>query len=247
MQNKYVGDVGDFGKYGLLRALSGVTQPGRKLTLGVVWYLTPDDDRPGGTLDTYLVPMARNDRRFRDCDAALYDHMGGIRKERHIAAVESAHILGHDARLFSEPLLPQTDRRAWLRRGLDAVQMCDLIFLDPDNGIRLEEVKGRSLKHTYLREVESFTKAGSTSVVVYHHLGRRGKHQAQISEGLASLRERFLENKPFAMWYHRGTARAFFVLPSQALRDTLLERARALVGSRWGEGKKPHFELVTGE
>ena len=42
MQNRYVGDIGDFGKYGLLRAHFG-----RKyqipLRLGVVWYLFPDE------------------------------------------------------------------------------------------------------------------------------------------------------------------------------------------------------------
>ena len=37
MQNRYVGDIGDFGKYGLLRAL----YHGRQL--GVAWYLCPDD------------------------------------------------------------------------------------------------------------------------------------------------------------------------------------------------------------
>ena len=39
MQDRYVGDVGDFGKYGLLRALCG-----GDLTLGVVWYLYPDEE-----------------------------------------------------------------------------------------------------------------------------------------------------------------------------------------------------------
>ena len=38
MQNQYVGDIGDFGKYGLLRAISG-----DPLRLGVVWYLFPDE------------------------------------------------------------------------------------------------------------------------------------------------------------------------------------------------------------
>ena len=38
MQDRYVGDIGDFGKYGLLRALCG-----RDLYLGVVWYLIPDE------------------------------------------------------------------------------------------------------------------------------------------------------------------------------------------------------------
>lgn len=234
MQNKYVGDVGDFGKYGLLRALSGVRQPGRKLTIGVVWYLTPDDDRPGGTLDTYLGPTPRNLRRFRDCDAQLYDRMGSIRREGHIAAVESARILGQGAVFFDEPLLQQTDRRMWLRRAMDAVRVCDLIFLDPDNGIRTEEVNGRSLKHAYLGEIASFATAGGKSVVVYHHLGRRGKHEAQINEKLAVLCDRFPERRPFAMWYHRGTSRVFFLIPAAAHKRALLERAERFVRGPWG-------------
>ena len=42
MQNKYVGDIGDFGKYGLLREIFGrPEEPGTGcgLTLGVAWYL----------------------------------------------------------------------------------------------------------------------------------------------------------------------------------------------------------------
>lgn len=42
MQDRYVGDIGDFGKYGLLRALCA-----HDLSLGVVWYLVPDESRPG--------------------------------------------------------------------------------------------------------------------------------------------------------------------------------------------------------
>ncbi len=38
MQNRYVGDIGDYAKYSLLRALS------RGCKLGVSWYLFPDED-----------------------------------------------------------------------------------------------------------------------------------------------------------------------------------------------------------
>ena len=38
MQNRYTGDIGDFAKYGLLRALS----KGKRL--GVAWYLYPDEE-----------------------------------------------------------------------------------------------------------------------------------------------------------------------------------------------------------
>ena len=45
MQNRYVGDVCDFGKLGLLRFLSGCTDssPEPRLRLGLIWYLCPDE------------------------------------------------------------------------------------------------------------------------------------------------------------------------------------------------------------
>ena len=46
MQDRYVADVGDFGKYGLLRNLIAQENP-RTLapTLGIVWYRVPNEDR----------------------------------------------------------------------------------------------------------------------------------------------------------------------------------------------------------
>ena len=41
MQDRYTGDVGDFGKYGLLRCLRG--PDAAPLRLGVVWYRTDSD------------------------------------------------------------------------------------------------------------------------------------------------------------------------------------------------------------
>ena len=78
MQNRYVGDVGDFGKYGLLRALcrpSGAEN--RPLRLGVVWYLTTDETHNNdGRHIGYLEPTPKNLRDFRACDPDLYDTLG---------------------------------------------------------------------------------------------------------------------------------------------------------------------------
>ncbi len=38
MKNQYVADIGDYGKYGLLRFLAR-----KGIKVGVNWYLTPDD------------------------------------------------------------------------------------------------------------------------------------------------------------------------------------------------------------
>src|SRR5258708_2505541 len=42
MQNRYVGDVGDYGKYALLRALCRSTAA-KSIRLGVIWCLFPDE------------------------------------------------------------------------------------------------------------------------------------------------------------------------------------------------------------
>ena len=38
MQNRYAGDVGDFGKLGMLRAIASSA-----MKIGVNWYLVPDE------------------------------------------------------------------------------------------------------------------------------------------------------------------------------------------------------------
>lgn len=42
MKNQYLTDLGDYGKYGLLRFLTG-----KGVRIGVNWYLTPDDGSAG--------------------------------------------------------------------------------------------------------------------------------------------------------------------------------------------------------
>jgi hypothetical protein len=45
MKNQYFGDVGDYGKYGLLRFLAG-----NNIKIAVNWYLTPDDGSNDGNI-----------------------------------------------------------------------------------------------------------------------------------------------------------------------------------------------------
>jgi hypothetical protein len=86
MQNRYVGDVGDFGKYGLLRALCGISpESSPELTLGVVWYLVSKTEANNdGKHDGYLnlkYETRRNKvaKEYSDCDPALYGVLKGVR------------------------------------------------------------------------------------------------------------------------------------------------------------------------
>ena len=71
MQDRYVGDIGDFGKYGLLRAISGMHDPVRNqhLQLGIAWYLFPDESHTAdGKFTGYLEDEGDNHKKFRACD-----------------------------------------------------------------------------------------------------------------------------------------------------------------------------------
>ena len=103
MQNRYVGDVGDFGKHGLLRYLSGMTAGDDldPLKLGVIWYLF-HDERHGndankvsadGNHTEYLTRTPKYDRAiFRECDSELWEGLRDLvfREARCVHCVEGA-------------------------------------------------------------------------------------------------------------------------------------------------------------
>lgn len=258
MQDRYTGDIGDYGKYGLLRQLCGLRDDDAEpLRLGVAWYRpepeTVESDPPNdGKHIAYLHP--KNKERFRPCDPTLYDALHKIVvkcKDRQVKKVEQSNVLGADA-LFYDAYIPgpatqargearAVPRRAWTEQVLRATERCEIVFLDPDNGLEPPSAAIRhkaAVKHAYLEEIEPLVKRGQ-SVVIYHHLGRHGTHADQIARWLKRLRQEFNPADIFALRYQPRSPRAFFVLAQKHHTPILRERAAALLTSPWRE----HFEL----
>src|SRR5713226_7948802 len=83
MQNRYTGDVGDFGKYALLKALTGTD-----FRLGVMWCLNPAKElNADGRFTNYA--------KLKPCIHVLYKKLSRIlqNSERSVSAVETAQIL----------------------------------------------------------------------------------------------------------------------------------------------------------
>lgn len=266
MQDRYTGDVGDFGKYGLLRQLCGLRDnDAEQLRLGVVWYrpapeiveseLSNDD----GKFIAYL--RSGQKPRFHPCDPTLYKVLREIvrpddvqHNDRRVEAVEESGVLG-DNTLFYGTYIPGPApgvrgearavlRRAWIEKALRTTEDCEVVFLDPDNGLEPPSVALRhkgAIKYAYLEEVEQWIKRGQ-SVVVYHHLGRiGGKHEAQIANWRDRLQDQLNPADTFVVRFHRSNSRAFFVLAAEAHKDILRQRTDALLRSPWGADKDPHF------
>jgi hypothetical protein len=257
MQNRYTGDVGDFGKYGLLRALCRADDSSPALTLGVVWYLFPHaEDNADGKHVTYLKTSPDNDRRFRNCDPSLYDGLKVIvdSSRRSVSRIREEGILAAGTRSFEEELtlgdLPAVGPHArtarerrqndWTKRARDATTGCDAVFVDPDNGIEATSaprLSNRGPKYVFFDDLKPYARRAQ-SLIVYHHLGRQAKTEQQVGTALTRLTEELHGGDPFALVYHRGTVRAFLIIPAKRHEDVLRERADRLLKTAWSE----HFE-----
>ena len=249
MQDRYTGDVGDFGKYGLLRALSlsEITdEGGPRLSLGVVWYRYHDESHNAdGKHISYLDPHKQKD--YRKCDPELYDCLSEIvnnRVSRKISEIEKSEILGSKTRYFSEecPGGSRQSRFEWHKRALTKMRGCDLVFLDPDNGL-VKDIKDEvSAKHVYFCEVQDFVYLGG-ALVFYHHLNRSTTHDRQIEHQLRWLAGKFRDSHHVAAFrYRRGTSRVFFVIWPAHLHEILWPCMQAVSDSQWtAEG---HFDSM---
>jgi hypothetical protein len=262
VQDCYVGDVGDFGKYGLLRALCAedLTWGTRTydLSLGVVWYLTPDEEV---TADGGHVGWTRQDattmRRYMTCDPELYHALLRMLRDgdRSVRAVRERGVLP-EGTVFYEKVLTFAGtpgigraakerrlerRKAWAWDALAATRGCDVVFPDPDNGLEpragLPRHRLTGPKYAYFDELAPYLDRGQ-SLVVYHHLHRSLVHEGQVRDRLSQVEERL--GPAFALRFHPGTGRVFFVVPAGTHREVLRERTLRLLRHRpWAQ----HFTL----
>ena len=257
MQNRYVGDIGDFGKYGLLRCLSGMDETdssGFILRLGIVWYLHPDETHSAdGKYTGYLASSNQSRSAFRDCDPELYDSLQKLLAsgDRDVTNVRRIGILPSNVDYYEPSLSYSRDqsrssrnvtRLEWLSGALKATSESEIVFVDPDNGISesVDPLRKNGPKYVFMDDLRKFASRGQT-LVIYHHLGRQGTALEQIRRVSESLQANLaLDHKPWALWYHRGTARAYFVIAQDRHRSVLKSRLASFLNGHWSK----HFEMV---
>lgn len=223
MQDRYVGDIGDFVKYGLLRALGA----GRHL--GVAWYLRTGPDSTNAQDGRYTTYLSQP-QRWRALDPALFDTLGTLvsKGERTVAAIERSGLLG-DATYASEPLdigpVPPRKREQWRSEWFERVRAklshCDIVFADPDNGLYPGTHFGFERKESAKRIAPSEAEhlAERRPAVVYHHnTRRRGGHEREIQHWMNEVR-----GCTCAYYWRPFSQRSFFVVNADAATECRLE------------------------
>ncbi|MBP3803480.1 MAG: hypothetical protein J6I76_06205 [Oribacterium sp.] len=209
MKNQYVGDIGDFGKYSMLRAF---VDAGVKV--GVNWYLTENDGSNDGKFTDYL-----NKGKMRRYCPEIFDALIDIadKKDKSVTDIEDSGILP-GVRFYSNILKPdgtpgdrEQERSYWFQESMHELADSELIFMDPDNGL-LESDDPTKLggeKYVLPSEVESYFIEGH-NVVYYCHKGRRPYAQWEAHKSL--MFERIKDAKPAILTYHKGSQRSYIFL-----------------------------------
>ena len=232
MKNQYVGDIGDYGKYGLLRFLAS-----HGIKIGVNWYLTENDGSTDGKFTTYLKNPA--DRVY---DPELFDALQNIadHPDKTVKMIKQAGIIP-DAEFFGEMLKSSSlkadarewNRRLWFNNSTLMLGNAELIFADPDNGISYRKTARTKDSEKFIlpEDVAEYYNSGR-NVVYYCHKGRR--KQEAWDQAKEEIRNHIRDAQLLAVTCHRGTQRSYiFVLHP----DCYLKYERiitAFLDTEWG-------------
>lgn len=236
MKNQYFGDIGDYGKYGLLRYMAN-----RGLFIAVNWYLTPNDETNDGSIRGYL--SKERDRRY---DPELYDVLREMcaRHEKDVGLFATRGMIPgaiyYDRIVEPKPGSPlsvaekQEMRARWHRRALEACAGDELVFMDPDNGLRPGHPSARkdAAKFVYASEICDYYDRGQ-DVVYYCHKGRRTA--AQWERAKRVMQECRPDAALMGVTCHRGTQRSYIFMAHPGRREKYTGILKGFLQTAWKE------------
>lgn len=220
MQDRYAGDIGDYGKFGLLKALQA-----EGFRLGINWYKATPPTKKEEENDDGKHRIAE---RYDACDPALAEILRAISTspERSIEALEQAALLDAARTVYYDKKVEVEGRAQWHEDALQALADCELVFLDPDNGLLVKSVgrrSAKSVKYVFDEELNDYLARGQ-SVVLYNHRAR--KPAAQYFQELADRCA--AQGKPIcALTFPKGTIRDYLLIAANPDHTTRIHQALA--------------------
>lgn len=216
MQNRYVADIGDFGKYALLRFVAK-----SQLTLGVNWYLTPDENH---NLDGKHTAYLQKDN-YKGYDDDLFSILRDIidNNARNVSSVQNSNILPKNTIFYNSilDLKGETDhnkrkmiRHTWHTTALERLNNGQIIFLDPDNGLQVNSVSltgQKGNKYIGISELKDYYMLGK-SIIFYNHRERKQEEQYLDKFRNLQIEPVFKGAEWIGMKYVRGTIRDYIFI-----------------------------------
>lgn len=232
MKNQYVGDIGDYGKYGLLRFLAKYG-----IRIGINWYLTENDGSSDGKFTDYLKQTSE-----RVYDLVLFDALQKIagRPDKDVSMIEQSGLIP-DAVFYSETLKSSSleaaarelSRRLWFNNSALLLGDAELIFADPDNGISFRKIARTKDSEKFIlpEEVSEYYSSGK-NVVFYCHKGRRKQEAWEAAK--VEIKKHIRDARLLAITFHRGTQRSYIFVLHPDCYTKYEHILTAFLDSSWG-------------
>lgn len=239
MQDRYAGDVGDFGKLGMLRQIAS-----SGLGIGINWYRTYKPEEHGNDDGKHIGYL--NNKAFQECDEGLLNALREvIEGNRSVATLEKARIIPN-AQYYAEILKPGSNRSffrdTWHKNSMKALADSDIIFCDPDNGLLVKSVTLSSVKSDkYVTEdeiVEHYL--SGKSVVYYNHRCREKEHIYLQRFAPLQRRNEIALAKWMGLKFTRGTIRDYIFILQPYHAERVNYAIQSIMQSNWNR----HFFLL---
>ncbi len=213
MQHRYVGDIGDFSKFYMLRSLFSDKK------IGINWYLYPNENH-------------NSDGRYVDFS---YDSDYGVSKvlnmlsstNRNIYALEEQmQKIFRDITFYSKevenPKRRREHREKWFKESLKFLKDREVAVVAPDNGIEVKSVtKGskRAGKYIYYDEIKQLLELNNLdTLVLYQHYQRvKNFKEYIVSKVEQELRNELKYRNLYALSFHKLSPRVYIIISKNKL------------------------------
>lgn len=238
MQNRYTGDIGDFGKFLLLKHLFPND------SIATIWYLYPDETHNtdgSHTVEEGNANLYRNAHTIDPQMSKLFNTIHQYHK-RHIELFETLGVLPCGS-YFSEEILGEGGnyRTLWIERALTFVRdnQSSVVCLDPDNGIEPSTMAKLSTikqgKYATFDEIERFFELESVEhLVIYQHFHRQKKHDEQMNDAKRRFEQLYEGRAVVTIIRHNPVQARFYIILSKKsyILDALHSLEELIYGSR---------------
>ena len=233
MQNRYTGDIGDFGKLGLLRAVQS-----SGLTIGVNWYLVPDENH---NADGRYIQYLENER-LRSCDESLWMELkrivnsgqrevSSLQSEQILKAIHYSELLDFNGKTRAERM---KIREEWHKCALTRLSGVDVVFVDPDNGLVVPSVTGTAKENKYVKPGELLDYYSQGSSIIYY------QHKARLPDDYYIEKHRQLASiiktddaSGIGLKFTRTSQRFFFFMIHPFHRKKILNTVHEMMSTSW--------------